>query len=859
MAHEFDLNQVRGVSNSDVVARHLRDGFNELPTEKSRSFFKIALEVFSDPIFLLLAASGVIYLFLGDIQEALMLLGFVGFIMGISLFQESKTERALEALKNLSSPRALVIRDGAQMRIPGREVVCGDVLVLAEGDRVPADAKVLWTVNLSADESLLTGESVPVHKKVWTDEDKNVRPGGEGLPFVYSGSLIVQGRGAAEVTATGARTELGRIGKALQDIQPDETRLQKETVQLVCVLAVIGLALCALVVVAYGLMRGDWMQGFLAGIALAMAILPNEFPVVLTVFLALGAWRISRNNVLTRQMPAVENLGTATVLCTDKTGTLTLNQMTVQKIFSENEFYDLKENAKLPLPETFHLLMEYGILASQRDPFDPIEKAIKAVGAEYLEGTEHIHDNWKLVRQYALSPELLALSHVWESPDGQDFVIGAKGAPEAIFDLCHLNDADLKKHTEHVHLLAESGMRILGVAKALFKKPALPKEQHDFDFEFVGLIGFADPVRADVPNAIAECLSAGVRVIMMTGDYPETACHIAKQIGLPFPEKRITGLELQTMSDSDLMERIRDTSVFARMVPEHKLRLIQALQARGEVVAMTGDGVNDAPALKAANIGIAMGKRGTDVAREAAGLVLVEDDFSSIVSSIKTGRRVFDNLRKAMKYLLAIHIPIAGMSLIPIAFKWPLILMPVHIAFLHLIIDPACSVVFEMEPEEKDVMRRPPRKINERLFSQKMLWGSLLQGISILISTIAVFAIALFRGQSDFDARALTFVTLMVANLSLILSSRSKISKFWSTHNPALWWVILGSVIAMGLIFSFPFARELFRFSQLHITDWLICIVAGIASVFWLEALKTLFFRLKNTQQESLFIGRPVP
>lgn len=843
MAHEFDLNQVRGISQEDAATRLTRDGFNELPAEKPRSFLKIAAGIFSDPIFLLLVASGVIYLFLGDLQEALMLLGFVGFIMAISLFQETKTERALEALKNLSSPRALVIRGGTQIRIAGRDVVCGDVLVLAEGDRVPADAKVLWSVNLSADESLLTGESVPVRKSVWNGQAENIRPGGEDLPFVYSGTLIVQGRGAAEVTATAARTELGRIGKALQGIEPDETRLQKETARLVKILAVIGLSLCAFVVVAYGLMRGDWMQGFLAGIALAMAILPNEFPVVLTVFLALGAWRISKNHVLTRHIPAVENLGAATVLCTDKTGTLTLNQMTVRKIFASGQFYDFEEKKSEPLPENFHALMEFGILASQRDPFDPIEKAIKEIGARYLEGTEHIHSNWNLVRQYPLSPELLALSHVWESPDGLDFVIGAKGAPEAIFDLCHLNENELKKQTEQVKVLAASGMRILGVAKALFKKPALPKGQHDFEFEFLGLIGFTDPVRANVPAAIAECLSAGIRVIMMTGDYPETACHIAKQIGLPFPDKRITGAELQVMSDQELMERIRETSVFARMVPEQKLRLVKILQARGEVVAMTGDGVNDAPALKAANIGIAMGKRGTDVAREAAGLVLVEDDFSSIVAAIKTGRRIFDNLRKAMAYLLGIHIPIAGMSLIPIAFKWPLILMPVHIAFLHLIIDPACSVVFEMEPEESDVMRRPPRKITERLFSKEMLWGCLLRGISILISTIAVFAIALFRGQSDVDARALTFVTLMVANLSLILSSRSKASRLFSSDNPALWWVVLGTLAAMALIFYFPFTRDLFRFSQLHMLDWLICFGAGMTSVYWLDALKKPFLK----------------
>ncbi len=836
----FGLFGVHGLTDADAASRLIQNGPNELPSEKPRNFFEIAFGTIKDPIFLLLIASGLLYLFLGEFSESLMLLGFVVFIMTISLYQEAKTERALAALKNLSSPRALVIRDSAQKRIAGREVVLGDILVLAEGDRVPADAKILSAINLSVDESLLTGESVPVRKKIWTAESKELRPGGDEIPFVYSGTLIVQGRAVAEVIATGLQTELGRIGKALQEVTTEETRLQKETAELVRVLAMIGLSLCAFVVAAYGLLRGDWLQGLLAGIALAMAILPNEFPVVLTVFLALGAWRISRNHVLTRRIPAVENLGAATVLCTDKTGTLTLNQMTVQRIFAENQFYDFKEHAKEELPETFHLLMEFGILASQRDPFDPIEKAINVIGTEYLHGTEHIHDNWTLVREYPLSPELLALSHVWESPDGVDFVIGAKGAPEAIFDLCHFDPDRLEKEMAHVHTLAASGMRVLGVAKALFKKPALPKEQHDFDFEFLGLIGFADPIRADVPSAIAECLSAGVRVIMMTGDYPETACHIAAQIGLPSPEKRITGAELQKMSDAELLNRIRETSVFARVVPEQKLRIVKALQANGEVVAMTGDGVNDAPSLKAADIGIAMGKRGTDVARESAHLVLVEDDFSSIVAAIKTGRRVFDNLRKAMAYLLAIHIPIAGMSLIPVLFKWPLILMPVHIAFLHLIIDPACSVVFEMEPEERDVMRRKPRSVKERLFSGPMLLVSVLRGAGVLMLTIAVFAVALMRGQGEADARALTFMTLMVANIGLILSSRSRFSGLWRTKNPALWWVVLGTLLALTLIFYYPFTRHLFRFSELHRMDLLLCLAAGIASVFWLEAIKVV-------------------
>ena len=846
MFNQDDITSFPYLTESEASELLKREGYNELPASRNRSITAIALDVVREPMFLLLIACGAMYLLLGDIQEAVLLLSFVFVIMGITLYQERKTERALEALRDLSSPRALVIRDGVEKRIPGREVVRGDILALSEGDRVSADAVVLGCVNLSVDESLLTGESVPVRKTAAEGTPELTQPGGDDLPFVYSGTMVVQGHGIAKVTATGVHTQLGMIGKALQTVEHEDTLLKKETGRMVRLLAMVGFALCVLVVVVYSLTRGDWIQGVLAGITLAMAMLPEEFPVVLTIFLALGAWRMSRQRVLTRRVPAIETLGSATVLCVDKTGTLTLNQMSVKKLYARGRYHPCTDSGQAPLPETFHELLEFGILSSQTDPFDPMEKAIKQLGDWYLARTEHIHENWTLVHEYPLSKELLSLSRVWKSADGEDYVIAAKGAPEAIADLCHLNNEELRELSMHIGELADEGLRVLGVAKAGFRPVSLPSGQHEFSFEFIGLIGLADPVRPTVPKAIDECYTAGIRVVMITGDYPGTARNIASQIGLAPHDACITGPELNAMSDTELRERIRGINIFARVVPEQKLRIVRALKAVGEIVAMTGDGVNDAPALKSAHIGIAMGGRGTDVARESSSLVLLDDDFSSIVRAVRMGRRIFDNIRKAIAYIFAIHVPIAGMSLIPVLLDWPLVLLPVHIVFLELIIDPACSVIFEAEREEADVMNRPPRKPQERLFGTRTILLSLLQGAVVLGIVLAMFGISMSRGRGEAEARALSFTTLIVANLGLILTNRSwsrTIREILRSPNAAQWWVLGGAAGFMGLVLTVPFLRDLFRFDRLHSGDILLCLAAGSLSILWFEGLKLVHFR----------------
>jgi Ca2+-transporting ATPase len=633
--------------------------------------------------------------------------------------------------------------------------------------------------------------------------------------------------------------EAGKIGRALQKVDNEKTALQEETNSLVTKLALLGLGLCLLVVIAYGIDQGDWLEGFLAGITMAMAVLPEEFPVVLTVFLALGAWRISQNNVLTRRVPAVETLGSATVLCVDKTGTLTMNQMKVKEVFASGESFKLDDKGDR-LPEAIHEVIEFSILASQMDPFDPMEKAFKKLGSDYLAKTEHVHRDWELVKEYPLSKRLLAMSRVWRSPSGKEYVIAAKGAPEAIEELCHLGPDRQEEISRAIRNMAQDGLRVLGVAAATFQETDLPDGQHDFEFKFLGLIGMEDPIRPGVSKAIEECYSAGIRVIMITGDYPGTAQAIAKQIGLPV-DQVITGPELQNLDDKELLKRIGNVCIFSRVFPEQKLRLVQALKANGEVVAMTGDGVNDAPALKAANIGIAMGGRGTDVARESASLVLLDDDFSSIVKAIKQGRRIFDNIKKAMAYILAVHVPIAGISLIPVLLHWPLIFYPVHVVMLELIIDPACSIAFEAEPEESDVMNRPPRDPNKPLFSRNALGLCLLQGLSVLAIVMAIFAISLYRGQDVPEARALTYTTLIAANLALILANRSwsrTILETISTPNPALWWVVGGALVFLAMTIYIPFLRELFSFAYLHFIDLAICFMAGMTSILWFEALK---------------------
>ena len=830
---------LRGLTAAEVLERRERDGFNELPTARRRGIVANVFALLREPMSLLLLVCGGIYIAIGDRREGFMLLGFVVFIMALTLVQERKTERALEALRDLASPRALVIRGDERIRIAGRELVRDDVVVLAEGDRVPADAVIVQASHLAADESLVTGESVPVRKSIWDGALAVARPGGEDLPFVYAGTLVTAGAGIVRVHATGSRTEIGRIGIAMQTRDPQETPLQAEARSLVVKLAWVGGALSAIAAIGYGFVKHDALAGLLAGLTLAMAILPNEFPVVVTMFLALGAWRLSRRKVLARRIPAVESLGAVTVLCVDKTGTLTANRMTVSRIHASEETFDVERLRSAPLPESMHETVEYSILASRKDPFDPMERAFKELGEGQLAGTEHLHGDWQLVREYPLTRERLAVVQVWRAPGHARAVVAAKGAPEALAVLCGLS-ADQRTHMEKgVLALAAEGLRVLAIARSEVEESAAPEDPAALGLRFVGLVGLADPVRESVPAAVAECRTAGIRVVMLTGDYPSTAQAIARRAGLD-AARVIVGAELAAMSDDQLRERVRDTSVFARMLPEQKLRLVDAFAANGEIVGMTGDGVNDAPALKAAHVGIAMGGRGTDVAREAAAVVLLDDDFASLVHGVRTGRRIVDNLKKALAYILAVHLPIVGLTLVPIAMGWPLVLMPIHIAFLHLVIDPACSVVFEAQPAEVDVMLRPPRNARAPMFGGRVIGLSSAQGAAVLIVVLGVYFVALRLGKVEEEARALTFATFLIANLALIFTNRSwsRVIASSSLKDVTLWAVTVGALLFLALVLYVPPLAALFRFAPLGPLDVALCFGAGALSIAWFEIVK---------------------
>ncbi|MFN7684661.1 MAG: cation-translocating P-type ATPase [Oligoflexia bacterium] len=816
---------VQGLTQAEVTQRLREFGFNELPATGRTSVLKILFRVLREPMLLLLLACGGIYVFSGEPSDGVLLFASALIVVAITLYQEVKSERALEALRELSSPRALVVRDGKLQRIPGREVVPGDLLQVAEGDRVPADATLLSTTHLGVDESLLTGESFAVMKSA-----------GSGL---FSGTLVVAGQALATVTATGPRTEMGRIGKSLSDAPEAPTQLQVEINRIIKVTGVLGALFSAAIAVVYGVSRSDWLGGVLAGLAAAMSLLPEELPVVMTVFLAMGAWRISRSRVLTRRVAAIEALGSISALCVDKTGTLTENRMAVRDVECAAGRAELLRNAAM---------------ACHENPFDPMEIAIVRAAAAAAGQTSFVSGGVRL-RTYPLSSGLMAMSCAWKTDAG--VAISAKGAPEAIVQLCHLDANEARKVLASVHRFASQGMRVLAVAMADLPGgagPDLPEHQHEIDFKYVGLLTLEDPIRSDVPAAVAECRGAGIRVIMLTGDYPETARSIAGALGLSIPEGAggtvLTGRELSALDDLALCEVVRTTSVFARVTPEQKLRIVMALRGIGERVAMTGDGVNDAPSLKWANIGVAMGGRGTDVAREAAAIVLLDDSFSSMAAAIRLGRRIYDNLQRAVLFILSVHVPIAGLAMLPVLFNLPLLLLPVHIVFLELIIDPACTLVYEAEEAGPELMKRPPRTAAARLVGSRDLGMAILRGGVGLLLVLGVYVGLLRTGHGVDEARTAAYVALILSNLGLIVVSRERTASgsdgAWGTlgralraPNAAFRWVILLALGFLLVAIGIAPVRELFSFAPLGALDLGLAFGAGLLSVL----LSHLLFR----------------
>jgi Ca2+-transporting ATPase len=816
---------MRDLTTEEAKQRLQQHGYNELVGAGPKNIWRIALEVIREPMFLLLIACGTLYMLLGDYREGIVLVSSIFIIIGITFAQYRKTERSLEALRNLATPRALVIRDGKHVRIAGREVVPGDILVVHEGDRIAADADILECTHLSVDESLLTGESMPVVK--------NTEPNHNAL---FSGTLAVQGSALAIVVATGMQTRFGKIGQSLQAIQDEETRLQKEMKVFIRTLSIIGIFLSIAVVVAFYFSRGNFLESLLTGLAASMAILPEEFPVVLTIFLALGAWRLSKNNVLTRRSSAIETLGSATVLCSDKTGTITQNKMIVAAVAMGNSI--IEKNNFNQADKSFQTLVSSGCLASAHDTNDPMEKAIFALHSEMAYEKSALD----FEREYSLSKGLLMMTRAYRDDHQTHYYLNAKGAPEAVLLLCGLSDDENKKHMQLVHRMASEGYRVIAVAEAKHEGNKLPDTQHGFSYRLLGFLGFEDPIRNEVPKAVEECKAAGIRVCMITGDYPATALAIADKIGLEHRGNVMTGDDLNRLPHEERSRRISETSVFARVVPEQKLLIVNTLKASGEIVAMTGDGVNDAPALKAAHIGVAMGAKGTDVAREAASLVLLDDNFASIVAAIRAGRRIFDNLQKAMSYILAIHIPIIALTLIP-AFisSLPILLFPIHIVFMELIIDPVCSIAFESEQEESGIMQRPPRPANELFFGRKKILFALFKGLLLLSTVLIVFALSIHEGHSEGEVRAIAFSTLIIGNIFLILTDLSRTRFFISVfaERSKVTLIILGIAVSLLLAaLGIPALNFIFNFEYPGMTHFLPAFAAAGTMLLILEGMK---------------------
>ncbi|MGZ3274442.1 MAG: cation-translocating P-type ATPase [Caulobacteraceae bacterium] len=790
------------LTEAEARERLAAEGPNSLPSSGRSGLLTSFVRTLREPMFALLLASGLVYVALGEVRDALVLLVFASVSTAIAMVQDHRSERVLDSLRALGAPMALVRRAEGRRRIPAEEVVRGDLLLVAEGDRVAADGLLVESLELEVDESLLTGESIPVAKAPATD--------------LYSGTLVARGRGVAKVTAIGARAKIGELGAALKAIAAPPTDLVRQSRRLVRGMGLAAILVCLTVVVALGLRHGDWVTGLLGGLAVGMALIPEEVPLVMTVFSVMGAWRIARAGVLARQTSAIEGLGAATVLCTDKTGTLTQNRMAVVRGWRPEaavvDDHDLSGLARL------------AALASAEEAADPMERAIFERSGP--------NPSRPLVQGFGLSPELLATIQVWSLQDGEPAYAAAKGAPEAIARLCGLDPEAHARLSRAADDMAAHGVRVLGLAEGCWEGSAPPSAPGDIAFRLIGLIGLADPIRPEAPPAVAACRRAGVRVIMVTGDHPATARAIAAEAGIAAGAV-VAGGELDALSDDQLVEAVRRVSVFARIMPFQKLRLVKALQASGEVVAMMGDGVNDAPALKAADIGIAMGARGSDVAREAAGLVLIHDGFGAVAETIGLGRRIFANLRQALAFIVAVHVPIAGLALAGPLFGGELLLLPLHIALLEVFIDPVCSIAFEAEPAAADLMDRPPRDRSAPLFPAADIVRAVVIGGAGLLLVLAVFAVGRLGHETLEAARGGSFAALVTADVVMVLAVRASNGGMAALRrrNRSMTAMICGAIVILVLGLFTPAGELMLRLSAPSVQALVVILILAPAIV----------------------------
>ena len=803
-----------GLTGEEAARRLLEYGPNILAPYARRGLGAILLATLHEPMFVLLLAAAALYLIFGDLAEGVFL--SLGALLSLSLVvvQEARSEQALRALNDLAEPQARVLRGGVLRPVPAREVVPGDILLVAEGGRVSADAMLIDGSAIEVDESTLTGEAAACVKTA----RRPGQPLEAGRSDLFASTLVIRGEALAEVTHTGAATRIGQIGTALGAIREQPTLVQRDIRRLIGRLGVLAFIFCAAVAITYGIVRHDWFQGALSGLTLAISLIPEEFPMVLAIFMALGAWRLARHNVLVRRSAVIETLGATTLLCTDKTGTITENRMTLRKIWRAGLAHDLADE----LVEGARLVLEAAQLASAVRPHDPMDVAVHSAA-----GSRQVSE---LVRSHPLTPEFLAVVQVWKSPDGDGLIYAAKGAPETILDVCRPDERERARIEKAIYELGCEGMRVLGVATARVEGDSTlhPREVR---YEFEGLLGFEDPVRGDVPGALATARRAGISVALVTGDYPATALAAAREAGIDTSAGVLTGTEAATAPD------ISGVRVFARVMPEQKLSLVRRFQASGQVVAMTGDGVNDAPALAAADVGIAMGQRGTDVAREASDLILLDDGFASIITGIGLGRRIFANLRRAMTYITAIHIPVAALALLPLLLGLPPMLYPMHLVLLELIIDPLCSIVFEAQPSEADAMARPPRKAREPLFGRPEIALAALQGLVLLAGVLALYVWLNWTGAEAGEARATAFIALVSGHLALAAAILAGSRHGLAANHRWMFWIIASaaSILVASILFV-PVLREIMRFTLPPPGELLGGIAVGLAAGGWYAA-----------------------
>ncbi|GFZ29496.1 ATPase [Clostridium zeae] len=823
-----------GLSNEEVMRYKQKYGLNELFKKENTTILKKILDVFKEPMLLLLLCTTIIYFMLGEFQEGIVMLIFVLFVCSITFFQQWKADRTMNALKNLVSPEIHVLRDAKKIKIKSSELVPNDIIYISQGERIPADCEVVEASNFYVDEAILTGESEPAYKQCKKKCDGIDDYWKEYM--LYAGTLAISGTCTAIVKKIGASTEYGKIGKSIYEAREEDTPLQKKVGGLVKILAAIGAVLCIAVIFISYMSTQNFINSILSGITLAMAIIPEEFPVVLAVFLSMGAFRLAKKNVIMRKISAVETLGSTTVLCVDKTGTITENKMKVSKVF-----YDKKShNDTNSLSKEFSMV---SLLACQKDSTDPLEKAIIEVAKKNMSVYEL--ENLEICKKFDFNSNTKIMANVYIMDDR--YYISAKGSPESIIKLCKCNKETLEEIKLKVDFFATKGLRVIALADGTSEK--LFGKLDEYSLSFKGIYGLQDSPREGVQEAIKSCNTAGIRVVMITGDYYKTAVAIGENIGLKFSNISVTGEEIDRMTDVELMRVVKECNIFSRVIPEHKMRIVNALRYNGEIVAMTGDGVNDAPALKKADIGIAMGGRGTEVAKEAADMILLDDNFTTIVDSVRDGRRIFDNIRKAMIYIFIIHIPIITLALFSPIFELPQILLPMHIMLLELIIDPTCSIIFEIEPAESYIMNQPPRSTKEPLLTQEMVKKVLMQGTTMFLAAFLPFHYLVDNGVTVEFARSFSLTTLIVGNIILVLvnssNTKSIIEVLMDNRNKSRILINIMTVLVLISIIYMPVLQSLFKTSSLGLKTFTEALGLGVISTGWWEIVK-LFNRIRK-------------